>query len=161
MIPALIGTLLYCISPERPLFFGSVGVAASTYQIFSLFPGFFIAALAAIASMGNENLDVQIDDDRFSLEFTVEGNTEQDVISKRMFGLYLFSYLLVLSLVLVVVASVSVNLFSEPVISKYIGEKTILLSGSLTFSVLYLSWSVLINLLLGLYLLAEKIHDLG
>lgn len=126
-------------------------------------PGFYIAALAAIATLTSPTMDRDMDGvaPTYKIEtIDVDGNpiTKDEPLNRRGFLARLFSYLSFISLV----AYFSIIIF------RYVYNLEILVVEQLTYSIVYFICLVIFNFILvqlmlltfvGLYYLGQRIHE--
>jgi len=132
------------------------------YTIFDIvknLPGFYIAALAAIATFHKESLDETIKN-QLGISPTIKlrhidqnGNesNHDTKISRRVFLTFLFAFLTALSFVILCAYLVmhASNLFTV---------KSIFLLTGINISFLFLFWQLVTCTFFGLYYLADKLH---
>ena len=133
-------------------------------SLFSTLPGFFIAALAAVVAFSGGDLDKVMPDVKLSI--TANGDTSPVEITLRVFLSYLFSYLTIVSFIgffvcvsgtlVALNAAKLVSLIESPELREIIGTS---LKLGFVYSVLFLVASVLFCTMLGLYFLAERVHQ--
>ena len=117
---------------------------------FQTIPGFYIAGLAAIATLNSDNMDVYMRNPCPLL------NGEK--VKRRLFLAQLFSYLTIGSLILFILTligrfSASINILKD--VSIYIYYT---LYAIFSFIYFYFFWQIMLLTCLGLYYLGEKIH---
>ena len=117
---------------------------------FQTIPGFYIAGLAAIATLNSDNMDVYMRNPCPLL------NGEK--VKRRLFLAQLFSYLTIGSLILFILTligrfSASINILKD--VSVYIYY---ILYAIFSFIYFYFFWQIMLLTCLGLYYLGEKIH---
>ena len=117
---------------------------------FQTIPGFYIAGLAAIATLNSDNMDVYMTDPCPKL------NGEN--VKRRLFLAQLFSYLTIGSLILFILTLIgrfaaSINILQGVSVFTYYFTYAI-------FSLIYFYffWQIMVLTCLGLYYLGEKIH---
>lgn len=117
---------------------------------FQTIPGFYIAGLAAIATLNSDNMDVYMTDPCPKL------NGEK--VKRRLFLAQLFSYLTIGSLILFILTLIgrfaaSINILQGVSVFTYYFTYAI-------FSLIYFYffWQIMVLTCLGLYYLGEKIH---
>lgn len=117
---------------------------------FQTIPGFYIAGLAAIATLNSDNMDVYMTDPCPRL------NGEK--VKRRLFLAQLFSYLTIGSLILFILTLIgrfaaSINILQGVSVFTYYFTYAI-------FSLIYFYffWQIMVLTCLGLYYLGEKIH---
>lgn len=86
---------LFLLLPAKVRLIGDGSATEYMIGFFSILPGFFIAALAAIVAFQGGDLDETMPD--VTVEMSNEGDTEPVEITLRVFLCYLFAYLTVLS----------------------------------------------------------------
>lgn len=137
---------------------GNSGFIDKLLSFTALLPGFFIAALAAIATFPRKEIDLPLDNPK--VEPTIKVNyvdsngvyhKKQIQISRRVFLCTLFSFVTFESVILLLI-----NLFSS-VTSVSVEYYFILASSYVTF-VLFLFWQMMTAAFLGLYYLSFRIH---
>lgn len=154
--------LALIVSPSRPTLAGASGILASVVEVLAILPGFFIAALSAVAVFSNDYIDRELPAPTPTIPTKIKGNIQPLDLSRRMFLLYLLSYLTVLSLLLLVFSAVGAKVF-DPV---YIAKDTaflpeILRSSSyfLTAAVFfYFCSSMIVSTLHAVFFLSERVH---
>ena len=115
--------------------------------------GFFIAALAAVATFGNPEMDTPLSDLRL---YHKNGNFSES-LSRRRFLAFLFGYLAYLSLVFWFL-SIAYGYAAEFVITDWeLDNRKIVFCGAWIIQSLLMG-SLLSNTLLGLFYLADRIN---
>lgn len=118
---------------------------------FQTIPGFYIAGLAAIATLNSDNMDVYMTDPCPKL------NGEK--VKRRLFLAQLFSYLTIGSLILFILTLIgrfaaSINILQGVSVFTYYFTYAIFL-----FDIFFIFfWQIMVLTCLGLYYLGEKIH---
>jgi hypothetical protein len=162
---AVLAVVSYVLMPVRPPLTGEDGLTGYAFRITSLLPGFFIAALAAVATFQREELDETMPDPSPILEVRTGEDASPVPLSHRVFLCHLFAYLTVTSL-LVILLSVSgeiiapstryiVDLIYRPGIELAVSW---LLRGFFLFTLLFWFSRLIVVTLFGLYFLVERIH---
>ncbi|KQN68078.1 hypothetical protein ASE99_01570 [Serratia sp. Leaf51] len=120
-------------------------------------PGFYIAALAAIATFNREQIDYPLIGENGApfIEIVVtkeNGRTvnSQEELTRRLFLCMLFSFLTALSIIIVML-----NAFISPVLAAY---PYFLLHFSYSCVLIFLTWQLLVATFFGLYYLGDRIH---
>lgn len=149
----------FLFTPYRPNFFGTGGVSEFIFEIFEILPAFFIAALAAVASFGNEALDEELGPEGPSIRIDYGEEEDLVLLTMRRLLCYLFSYLTVLGLLIFVGSGLGFYLISDFGVSLVFGEATIWVVGASFLVLVYLCFCVLIALLQGVFFLSERIHQ--
>lgn len=156
---------IYIISPVKPPLLGSEGILKSVSQILALLPGFFITALAAVATFQRADMDEEMPIPAPIVSIEYLGNDIDIKLTRRLFLSYLFSYLSIISFLLFFVIAISP--YFSPLL-KYIEYKErIIISTSYGAYVVkiffigvisYFLSSIFISMLHGVYFLCEKMH---
>lgn len=168
LIPAaltLFVIVVYLILPVKPRIFGDDSVTSNGLLFTTVLPGFFIAALAAVATFPSAALDAIMPAPSPTLVMRTGDKTGRVELTHRVFLCHLFSYLTVLSFSGFIVgvasdlASRSVLFWlgqvQSPVIHKVLSEALHL--GYLTLFV-WLFVNLIVTTVYGLYFLVERIH---
>ncbi|GIU32792.1 hypothetical protein TUM3792_45490 [Shewanella sp. MBTL60-007] len=145
--------VLYTILPKPFSILGEKGVLESISGFLQVLVGFYIAALGAIATFPNKNIDELTDGIPIKLD--------NEEITRRQFLSYMFGYLAFTSFILVLLSKIIVVI--EPSISLWaqnLGVHVVFLC-TLVFLFFYfmLFNSLMFTTLFGLYYLTEKIHE--
>ncbi|UIP27584.1 hypothetical protein [Photobacterium sp. TLY01] len=115
-------------------------------------PGFFIAALAAIATFGNSRIDEEVGGVRVRLKDS-SGELKPFPVSRRRFLSSMFSYLTGISFFIVIGAHIALRIqLSNPVL-----EKSLNWTGFFVF--FFFVWQLVLTSFLGLYYLGERLHE--
>lgn len=162
---AVVGLISTLAFPQPPLIFGEKGLVSGVLQVVAQLPGFFIAALAAVATFDRPEMDEVMPVPAPTLEIFREGRLISIALTRRSFLTHLFAYLSALSIIISVVCvlvnsfspSVSglLNLFSSGVClwAKFFLKSIFLLS------FYFLCSSMLVVTMQGLYFLGERMHQ--
>ncbi|EKN4772875.1 hypothetical protein [Yersinia enterocolitica] len=120
-------------------------------------PGFYIAALAAIATFNREQIDYPLIGENgapfIDIVVTKENGkivNSQEELTRRLFLCMLFSFLTALSIVIIML-----NAFISPVLAAY---PSFLLHFSYSCIFIFLTWQLLVTTFFGLYYLGNRIH---
>lgn len=174
--PFLIGLALAIgceLLPVRPRLTGDGSLSRHMLTIFAILPGFYIAALSAVATFSREEMDFEMPDPAPKMMLRVGAHDEKVSLTFRMFLSHMFSYLTALSFVAVFIFMAAELL--EPSLRAFmlrvpealtLGEWGLsvksLVAGLLTGSYLFLSFwlaaKIVLTTMIGLYFLAERIH---
>lgn len=133
------------------------GFIKTVASFISNLPGFYIAALAAIATFNREQIDYPLIGKAgtpfIEVKITKENGTtvnSKEDLTRRLFLCMLFAFLTALSIMIVIL-----NAFVAPVLA---------LSKDVTAHVIYagifiyLIWQLLVSTFFGLYYLGDRIH---
>jgi len=153
LVPAILTafTMIFCcvFVPVGDIA-GSLGLVSSLVDFIGSLPGFFIAALAAVATFNKHDID-ELMANPPKIEIIHHGNPLMVEMTRRRFLCVLFSYLTAISILLAVVGKFS--LFIE-VSSTY--KPLIIWLGF--FGFLFFMWQMITATILGLYYLGERLH---
>lgn len=159
-IPSIVAslfTLLYFFLPIQPEITGEKGAITSIQGFLQIMPGFYLAALAAVATFNKTDLDRTMPKPAPKICVKRRDTFELESLTRRSFLNYLFGYLTFLSLflyvILVIVNIVSANsVFLE--MKTYIILKTIFLFLYQLFFI-----QMILVTIFSLYQLCERIHQ--
>lgn len=129
---------------------GSVGLVSNITDFVANLPGFFIAALAAVATFNKHDID-QLMANPPKIEILHHGNPLMVDMTRRRFLCVLFSYLTAISIFLVIGSRFGVYL-SVPT------EYSFALSWLGISLFMFFLWQMIIATILGLYYLGERLH---
>ena len=163
----LTGVILcvYILLPVKPRLGGDMGLLKSLSQILALLPGFFISALAAVATFNRPEMDETMPAPAPTIKIAHRGALIEIDLTRRMFLSYLFSYLSILSVALFVVVVVSPYL--DPSFKHVFSWSDWYINGDQCYGILkylfigvisYFFSSLLSTTLHGVYFLCERIH---
>ncbi|EOW6622091.1 hypothetical protein ACOZ0L_000944 [Cronobacter turicensis] len=133
------------------------GVIKTIASFISNLPGFYIAALAAIATFNREQIDHPLINDKGSPSIDVRVTKENghvvnttEPLTRRLFLCMLFAYLTALSIFIIIM-----NAFISPLLKIYSEN---LFPAIYIALFLFLSWQMLISTFFSLYYLGNRIH---
>lgn len=168
-LPVILATALcviYVLLPVKPRLLGDGGLLGSMLGVIATLPGFYFAALAAIATFDRPGMDNEIPAPAPRIDVIVHGKPEPVDLTRRMFLSYLFSYLTTLSLGLcglilalnalhptIIMISTSINGWEHAAQIHSIGRAIIFIAISLPASALA------ITTLHGIFFLTERLHQ--
>lgn len=174
--PFLIGLALAIgceLLPVRPRLTGDGSLSRHMLTIFAILPGFYIAALSAVATFSREEMDFEMPDPAPKMMLRVGAHDEKVSLTFRMFLSHMFSYLTALSFVAVFIfmaaellePSLRAFMLRVPealTLEEWVLSVKSLVAGLLTGSYLFLSFwlaaKIVLTTMIGLYFLAERIH---
>lgn len=153
-IAILITALFFCL-PITPKLFGENGLAKDCQDFLQMLPGFFLAALAAIATFNKQDLDYLLPAPTPKIHVIIRGNDVKIDLTRRRMLSYLFGYLTFLSLCLYlfILAGEAISPSYEAFEYKDISSVFIFLAFQLFF------WQMIIVTIFGLYQLCDRIHQ--
>ncbi len=160
-------TLLWALLPIKPsLVATSGGLLASILIVVATLPGFYIAALAAVATFDRPEMDEAMPDPCPTIPVLRSGRWIDAELTRRSFLTYLFSYLSIMSILvavlcvggqlvgpyLVAILKSVTNVATRQHMSWYIGL-------SYMSVLLYLCASIAVSTLHGIYFISERMHQ--
>lgn len=153
----LVFSSLICISfyflPKPVALLGQNGLISSLAEFLQVLAGFFIAALGAIATFPNKNIDEPTDGIPLKLN--------ELVLTRRQFLSYMFGFLAFTGFILVLLSKMALSAQSNiTYLLNNVNEHYVLWL-KLVFSFVYFTIfnSLLFTTLFGLHYLTEKIHE--
>jgi hypothetical protein len=157
IVCALIATLTIAMMPVRIDIWGQSGIVNRILQFIQTLPGFYIAALAAVAAFGSKSIDRLMPGIPPTKKVIINNQLQSINLTRRLFLSALFSYLTALSITLTVVCIALLsatdnvkeitNSFFQPFL-KYLG----------LFIVCTFTAQLITVTLWGLYYLGERMH---
>lgn len=133
------------------------GFIKSISSFISNLPGFYIAALAAIATFNREQIDHPLISDTGSPSIDIKVTKENgrvvnttEPLTRRLFLCMLFAFLTALSILIVII-----NSFISPLLIIY--AKTLFPAIYIAVFIFF-TWQMLITTFFGLYYLGNRIH---
>jgi len=115
-------------------------------------PGFFIAALAAIATFGNSRIDEEVSGVKVKMRDS-SGEIKLLPVSRRRFLSSLFAYLTGVSLLIVVGTHIALRVHVENLVLQVVLDW----SGFSVF--FFIVWQLILTSFLGLFYLGERLHE--
>jgi hypothetical protein len=159
--PTILGGLLqlgFWLLPSQPILFGLGGIIDMANSLLGMLIGFYIAAMAAIATFPNSSLDQPMKGR--PLTITVKRNNQKisETLTRRRFLCMLFGYCAFTSIVIYLLGSVSRLVMPSMVAIDFLLRWKIFFKfGWLSFY-FFMSSSLLVTTLLGLHYLIERMH---
>lgn len=149
LLTALTSLLAYFFIPLNDLV-SSDGLVSELTSFVANLPGFFIAALAAVATFNKNDIDDLMANPP-KIEILHHGSTLMVEMTRRRFLCVLFSYLTAISIFLVIGAKIGLALTVPP---EYFTFLSCL--GFVVFT--FVLWQMILATILGLYYLGERLH---
>jgi hypothetical protein len=153
LIPLLLSgvtlVVVYVFIP-LPNVIGTSGLINELTDFVSILPGFFIAALAAVATFNKNDID-QLMANPPTIEIMHHGNPLMIEMTRRRFLCVLFSYLTAISIFLVIFTKIGLLIVvpaSYQAVLSWIG----------VILYFYFLWQMVTATILGLYYLGERLH---
>lgn len=137
---------------------GDFNVIGNVTNFLGTMVGFFIAALAAVATFGKSEMDAPMPGEpRVRLEHRRNAETYFEDLSRRRFLSFLFGYLSLLALLLYMLGQAYVIIDRYFVAAYFLDYRRAIFSGFWVVYSLGLA-NIISNTLLGLYYLTDRIH---
>ena len=159
-IPLILG---YILSPAKPNILGDGGVLSAFTVALSVLPGFLIAGLATVAAIQNDYVDEELPAPTPTITTNVRGKPMEVNLTARLFLLSLFSYISILSIVLLIVSAIGGGLFDSVTVASYtdnIGSEGFrqVIEVLLLSIYAYFLASLFVSLMHGIYFISERVH---
>ena len=163
-LPAVIsGVIVVGVGYFMPIVnvFHSGGVIDKLLSFVQSLPGFYLAALAAVATFGRPDLDSPMAGNPPRAKvINAQGNLQEVALTRRRFLCMMFSYLTALSFAITVAAIAGIAL-AEPLAHIIGNQATNALRFVGAFAYLLLTTQMLMVTLWGLFYLGERMHTPG
>lgn len=144
-----------CILPTLffgvEVFIGDDGVVSNINSIIASLPGFFIAALAAVATFNKPEIDKELTPP-IKIEISINDQMRPVSVTRRRLMCMLFSYLTFLSLFTSIFTTILLHIPTPLWVPDF---ALALCSGFYIF----IMWHMLFVTLIGLYYLGERLHN--
>lgn len=157
----LVISVLLLVLPVGIDIVGDRSLVSFLSQLFAILPGFYIASLAAVVAFQGGDLDKEMPDATASI--TANGDTSDVEITLRVFLCYLFAYLTVLAFVgfftcmAGVLAAPSFNMIlADSEVANWVRP---LLASIYVAFLIFITASLVLCTIQGLYFLAERVHQ--
>lgn len=155
-LPVIFSSLtcvIFYYLPKPIILLGETGLISSLTGFLQMLSGFYITALAAIATFPNKNIDEPTD----GVPLSLDGH----VLTRRQFLSYMFGFLAFTSFILVLVCKIILGAESNIIylLSSIPKECILWIRLFILFVYLLAFNSILFTTLFGLYYLTEKIHE--
>lgn len=158
LILCVIAQITYWGLPEKPNILGIGGIVASVNGLLNMLIGFYIAALAAVASFPSKTLDAIMKGRPPKLLQIRGGEEQEETLTRRRFLCTLFGYCAFVSICIYCMGIITGFLWPSLLLSKIFVDLQVLIKFVwLTFYFCSLS-SLFTATLLGLHYLIERIH---
>lgn len=162
LILSFLTAALFFVAHGKVNLYGGGGVLSSLIGLVQGLPGFFIAALAAVATFNRNDLDNLIADPTPEIEIHIRNQATKIKLTRRRFLCLLFAFLTTESLVFVVLSILAINF--APTLSQLLlvlwGPQALNAAFAVATMLLALVfWQMAIATLLGLYYLGDRLHQ--
>lgn len=157
LVVALVVLIILMVLPRTVAIFGEKGLVTIITDLIQILVGFYIAALAAVATFQKEGLDSPLAGDSATLIVVRRGKKTEITLTRRKFICYLFGYLSFTGIVLYFAGSAA-DLLHENIkqlipISYFFYVKWLFV-----FGYVFASSNLIITTLLGLHYLTDRLH---
>lgn len=144
------------LMPSPPTIFGGDGIINLSVNALAILVGFFVAALAAVATFPKESLDEPLKGERVVLRSrNPTANDYDEQLSRRRFLCLLFGYLATISLILIVFFVISYAF--RPYLEAAFAFSAYAWRAYVSFNILYVLHIVFVTFF-GLFYLVDRIH---
>lgn len=148
----------FWLLPNKPSILGNGGIVESTNDLMSMLIGFYIAALAAIASFKSDTLDKPMKGRAPEIIIRRGGGEITEKLTRRRFLCILFGYCAFISILIYVAGAISIilqpSLLALPLFVEWETHFRLVWIGFYFFFVS----SLLVTTLLGLHYLIDRMH---
>lgn len=134
------------------------GLLDKILNFVSVLPGFYIAALAAIATFNKTDIDKTMPAPAPKLDIVIQGKNIAIELTRRRFLCSMFAFLTAESLILIVVAIFG-QLLYFPAKAVIPDTSQAWVSAFSTFLFLALFWQMIVASFWGLYYLGDRLHQ--
>lgn len=155
---AVISTSVVVASGDRFNFYGTGGLVSAFTAFVQNLPGFFVAALAAIATFNRSDLDQLLPEPTPTIPTQAQGTWVQVELTRRRFLSVLFAFLTAQSIAVTVLGIWYQNL-APWIVSVVPVRVSHLVAYAGTFIYLIAFWQLVTVTCLGLYYLGDRIHQ--
>lgn len=152
-----VGSMLLIWKFGKPgMIAGQSGLLDRLILVCSVLPGFYIAALAAIATFNRPDIDTVMPDPTPTLKVEIGGRPNVIDLTRRRFLAYLFAFLCWESLALLIVC-VFAGITATGVMAA-VGDLAWAVKYGFLFVLLLLFWQLIFSTCLGLYYLGDRLN---
>jgi len=138
--------------------FSETGLVSKVLGFVQTLPGFYIAALAAIATFNKVDIDQSMPAPAPKMDVVIQGRSVEITLTRRRFLCSMFAFLTAESLMIIIIAIAAIA-FSAAIFS--IVPPALRVGVSFVFVLLFslLFWQMIVASFLGLYYLGERLHQ--
>ncbi len=159
LLAILSTSLLFWLKQFAPVtLYADGGIIVKILNFVQVLPGFYIAALAAIATFNKTDIDKTMPAPAPKIDIMVQGRNVAIELTRRRFLCSMFAFLTAESIILIVLA-----IFAS---SAYVSIKAIIhepwqiwASGLFTLTFFLLFWQMIVASFWGLYYLGDRLHQ--
>lgn len=157
VVIALLLTIGIVLLPVRVVLLGEAGLIAGFNSLLQVLTGFYIAALAALATFNKAGMDELMAGDPPRLLTSVRGHDTEIRLTRRRFLCLMFGYLALASMLLYL-GGLAANLLRDNLAILMPVETNGIVYLVSVFLYLFLSSNLVVTTLLGLYYMSDRIH---
>lgn len=150
-------TLFVCILPQRVPLLGEGGLVAGFNSLLQVLTGFYIAALAALATFNKAGMDELMAGDPPRLLTTVRGQDAEIRLTRRRFLCLMFGYL-ALSSMFLYLGGVAANLLRHNLVVVIPAAARDVVYSLALGGYLFLACNLVVTTMVGLYYMSDRIH---
>lgn len=161
MVLSLFCTIVVVIANKRGggVVFGDTGLTAKVLGFVQNLPGFYIAALAAIATFNRSDIDRHMPEPAPVMAISLRGTSTRIKLTRRRFLCAMFAFLTAESILLTLLAIGGIFI-ADPVRGLLANETARMAAKyAFVFAFLTLFWQMLVASFWGLYYLGERLHQ--
>lgn len=136
---------------------GQSGLLAKLLIVSSVLPGFYIAALAAIATFNRPDIDELMPAPTPTIVHKIGGEKNEIELTRRRFLTHLFAFLCFESLTVMVICMFA-SLVGASILGNFIDQAACGIRIGFVFVVLLIFWQMIFGTLLGLYYLGDRLY---
>lgn len=158
ILTALSVATIFLLSQEQPVtIFGSNGMSGKILSFMQILPGFYIAALAAIATFQKNDIDQAMPSPAPTIALDIRGQRILAQLSRRRFLCSMFAFLTAESLLIIGICIFG-ELFSPAIYAMAPEKLHIWLKYTFSSILLLLCWQLIAATFWGLYYLGDRLH---
>lgn len=161
LIPSILTTfsgVLFLVADDKVVIFGGSGVIPGIMGFVQILPGFYIAALAAIATFNRQDIDKYIPEPTPTMDILVGGEKNKILLTRRRFLCMLFAFLTAesIGIALLSLFSVTFSTYFASIIPPEFHFESVHI---FLFCYMFLFWQMIIATGLGLYYLGDRLNQ--
>lgn len=157
LVFATLSTYLVLCYGQAGAIAGQNGLLSKLLIVSSVLPGFYIAALAAIATFSRPDIDELMPAPTPTIVHKIGGQKNEIELTRRRFLTHLFAFLCFESLAVMVVCMFAL-LVGAPILVIFIDPVAYGIKIGFVFLVLLMFWQMILVTLLGLYYLGDRLY---
>lgn len=155
---SIISSLIFILCGNEINFLGENGFISKISSFVQILPGFYIAALAAIATFNRHDIDKYMPDPTPQVDIIIRGQKNKIKLTRRRFLCMLFAFLTAESILLAILSVFSTSFSSS--IKAILPQNTHSFSlHAFLFMYVFLFWQMIIATFLGLYYLGDRLNQ--